>query len=171
MAILRQLTLTAWKTDLQYCCGSAPRFSAMTFDEASKLIKKGKIIALRKELQSGLSPNFANEYSWTLLMVAALEGNTSIGSLLIESGAELDRRNKFRETALSLAAHSGHPSFVKLLLSRGASLECYPFGNTFDDWLNWVAKYSRSPEQAGHLRSLFDTERKVRANASAAHDN
>ena len=54
----------------------------MTFDEASKLIKKSDIIRLRKELQDGLSPNTANQYSWTLLMVAALEGNTSIGSLL-----------------------------------------------------------------------------------------
>ncbi len=135
----------------------------MTFDEARKLIKKGDIIRLRKELQTGLNPNLSNQYSWTLLMIAASEGNTSVGSLLIENGAELDMRNKFRETALSLAAHSGHPSFVKLLLGSGASLECHPFGNTFDAWLNWVSKYSRSPELAEHLRSLFDAERKVRA--------
>ena len=115
----------------------------MTFDEASKLIKKGDIIRLRKELQDGLSPNMANQYSWTLLMIAALEGNTSIGCLLIESGAELDRRNKFHETALSLAAHSGHSSFVGLLLTGGASLECHPFGNTFDAWLNWACQYGR----------------------------
>jgi ankyrin repeat protein len=135
----------------------------MTFDEASKLIKKGDVSRLRTELESGSSPNLCNKNSWTLLMIAALEGNTTLGRLLIEKGADLDKRNKFRETALSLAAHRGHPSFVKLLLTSGASLECYPFGNTFDDWLNWVAKYSRSPEQAEHLRSLFDTERKVRA--------
>src|SRR5580692_11519327 len=88
----------------------------MTFDEASKLIKKGDIIRLRKELQDGLSPNLANQYSWTLLMIAALEGNTSIGSLLIESGAELDSRNKSHATALSWAAHTGHSSFVSPLL-------------------------------------------------------
>src|SRR5580700_10727660 len=98
----------------------------MTFDEASKLVKKGDIIRLRKELQDGLNPNMVNQYSWTLLMIAALEGNTSIGSLLIESGAELDRRNQFHDTALSLAALTGHPSFVGLLLSSGASLECHP---------------------------------------------
>lgn len=134
----------------------------MTFDEASKLIKRGDIISLRKEMQNGLSPNLCNQYSWTLLMIAALEGDTSIGTLLIEAGADVDKRNKFRETALSLAAHSGHPSFVKLLLSKGASLDCYPFGDTFDDWLNWIAKYSRSPEQAEHIRGLFHTERKSR---------
>ena len=132
----------------------------MSFDEVSKLIKKGDIIGLRKELRGGLSPNLANQYSWTLLMIAALEGNTSIGSRLIESGAELDRRNKFHETALSLAAHSGNPSFVGLLLTSGASLECHPFGNTFDAWLNWACQYGRCSEK---IRGLFDKERKNRA--------
>lgn len=132
----------------------------MTFDEASKLIKKGDIVQLRRELQEGLSPNLANQYSWTLLMIAALEGNTSIGSLLIERGAELDRRNKFHATALSLAAHSGHPSFVELLLNHGASLDCQPFGNTFDAWLDWACQYGRCSEK---IRGLFDKERKVRA--------
>ncbi len=137
----------------------------MTFDEVSKLNKKGDIIRLRQALENGLSPDLSNQYSWTLLMIAALEGNTSIGTLLIDKGSNLDRRNKFHATALSLAAHSGHPSFVKLLLSRGASLECYPFGNTFDDWLNWVAKYCGSPEQAEHIRRLFGDERKLRSDS------
>jgi len=132
----------------------------MTFDEASKLIKKGDIIRLRKELQDGLSPNLANQYSWTLLMSAALEGNTSIGSLLIESGADLDRRNKSNDTALSLASHTGHSSFVGLLLTAGASLECHPFGNTFDAWLNWACQYGRCSEK---IRELFEKERKTRA--------
>jgi ankyrin repeat protein len=139
----------------------------MTFDEASKLIKKGDIIRLRKELQEGLSPNLANQYSWTLLMIAALEGSASIGSLLIESGAELDRRNKGRETALSLAAHTGHSSFVGLLLTGGASLECHPFGNTFDAWLNWACQYGRCSEK---FRKLFDKERKTRAERDRALD-
>ena len=139
----------------------------MTFDEASKLIKKGDIIRLRKELQDGLSPNMANQYSWTLLMIAALEGNTSIGSLLIESGAELDKRNKFYETALSLAAHSGHSSFVGLLLTGGASSECHPFESTFDAWLNWACRYGRCSEK---IRELFDKERKTRAERDHALD-
>jgi ankyrin repeat protein len=139
----------------------------MTFHEVSKLIKKGDIIRLRKELKDGLSPNMANQYSWTLLMIAALEGNTSIGSLLIESGAELDSRNKFHDTALSIAAHTGHPSFVDLLLTGGASLECHPFGNTFDVWLNWACQYGRCSEK---IRELFDNERKTRAERDHALD-
>src|SRR5882724_155453 len=74
---------------------TATRYRTMTFDEASRSIKKGDIIRIRKELEDGLSPNLCNQYSWTLLMVAAMEGNTSIGELLIQKGAELDGRNKF----------------------------------------------------------------------------
>jgi ankyrin repeat protein len=133
----------------------------MTFDEASRVIKRGDIVHLRKELEEGLSPNLCNQYSWTLLMIAAMDGDTSIGRLIIENGADLDRRNNHRDTALSLAAHTGHPSFVRLLLESGASLECYPFGNSIDIWLDWLEQCF--PERMKHIRDLFDTERQVRA--------
>src|ERR1700722_8831750 len=127
----------------------------MTFDKASKVIKKGDLGGLRNELEAGLDPNLCNQYSWTLLMVAAMEGNTTIGRLVIERGADLDRRNKFRDTPLSLAAHTGHPSFVQFLLTSGASLKCHPFGNTFDVWLNWTCKYGRC---SAKITALFDEE-------------
>jgi hypothetical protein len=81
----------------------------MTFDEASKLIKQGDIVGLRHELESGLSANLGNKNSWMLLMIAALEGNTAIGALLIQNGADLDQRNKFRETALYASRPSPSP--------------------------------------------------------------
>ena len=91
----------------------------MTFDEAHTLIKKGDLVSLRHELDRGLSPNLSNQFSWTLLMLAALEGNTSIGELVISRGAPLDTTNNFGETALSLAAHGGHAPFVRILLANG----------------------------------------------------
>ena len=54
----------------------------MTFDEAHRAIKKGDLARLRKELDDGLNPNLANRRFWTLLMLAAIEGNTKIGELL-----------------------------------------------------------------------------------------
>lgn len=131
----------------------------MTFDQANKIIKKGDLVGLRNELEDGLDPNLCNQYWWTLLMAAAMEGNTSIGRLLIEKGADLERRNKFRDTALSLAAHAGHPSFVELLLASGASLECHPAGTSLDDWLNWACRYGRCSDK---IRVLFEKEWKIR---------
>ena len=107
----------------------------MTFDEAHRLIKKSDVVSLRHELDGGLSPNLSNQFSWTLLMLAAIEGNTSIGELLISRGGALDKTNDFGETALSLAAHGGHTSFIRLLLTNGASTECRPHGHSLEDWL------------------------------------
>ena len=138
----------------------------MTFDEADKAVKRGDVICLRNELEGGMSPDLSNQYSCTILMAAALLGNTTIGRLLIDKGADLNRRSTVGETALSLATQSGHPSFVKLLLTSGASLECYPHGNSLDIFLNWVEKYSRHPEQARVIKGLFDAERRTRGQST-----
>jgi ankyrin repeat protein len=95
----------------------------MTFNEVHKLIKKGDAVALRHALDEGVSPNLANQFSWTLLMLAAMEGDICIGELFVSRGAVLDTTNDFGETALSLAAHAGHLPFTRLLLSNGASIE------------------------------------------------
>jgi ankyrin repeat protein len=107
----------------------------MTFDEAHKLIKKGDLVSLRHELDGGLSPNLSNQFSWTLLMLTAIEGNTKIGELLISRGASLDRVNDSGETALSLAAHGGHIPFIRVLLASGASRECRPHEHSLEDWI------------------------------------
>jgi ankyrin repeat protein len=137
--------------------------SAMTFDEAHRGIKRGNLSLLRKELEVGLNPNLSNRYSWTILMLAALAGNTRIGELLIEKGADLNLRNKFGDTALSLAAKSGHTSFVELLLRHGASLDCYPHGNSLDIFLSWIEEYAgNSSAQIKNIKRLFGDERKAR---------
>lgn len=107
----------------------------MTFDDAHSLIKKGDIVSLRHELEGGASPNLSNQFSWTLLMMAAIEGNTAIGELLISRGAALDKSNDFGETALSLAAHGGHASCIRLLLANGAPTDCRPHGHSLKDWV------------------------------------
>lgn len=140
----------------------------MNFDEWHRAIKKGNVLLIRHAIEAGqLDPNLRNPHSWTLLMFAALEGNTSIGSLLIENGAELDTMNKSNWNALSLATHSGHSSFVRLLLNSGASLEDRPFGNTFDAWLDWACQYGRCTKK---IRCLFDEERKTRAERDGGLD-
>ncbi|MFL6427343.1 MAG: ankyrin repeat domain-containing protein [Acidobacteriaceae bacterium] len=67
-----------------------------------------------------------------MLIIAALDGKISIGQVLIEWGADLNKRNKGGYTALSLAALTGHAPFIGLLLRSGASLDYYPFGRSLD---------------------------------------
>lgn len=107
----------------------------LRFVALQRLIKKSDIISLRRELDLGMSPNLSNQFSWTLLMLAALEGKLSVGELLISRGAEVNATNDFGETALSLAAHRGHTRFIKLLLAHGASKDCRPHGSSLEDRL------------------------------------
>ena len=140
----------------------------MTYEAVHRVIKRGDVETLNTALKSRLDADLSNQYGWTLLMLAAMSGNTAIGKLLIEAGADVDHRNKFRDTALLLAVHTGHPSFVRLLLSSGASLDCHPHGNSMDIFFDWVAKYgngSGGQSQIERIRNMFNDERMAREQA------
>jgi ankyrin repeat protein len=107
----------------------------MTFNQVHGLIKNGEVSSSRSELDEGLSLHFSNQSSWTLLRLAAMEGNSAIGELLIARGADLDAKNELGETALSLAAHRGHTQFIHVLLANGASPDCQPHGQNLNDWM------------------------------------
>jgi ankyrin repeat protein len=116
----------------------------MTFEQAHRLIKRGQIAALQKAVPSSIDPNTSNRFGWTLLMLAALEGNTRIGSFLLEHGADVGRLNNFGESALSLAAHKGHLPFVKLLKAHGASGAVWPHGRDLEEWLRLASGLRKS---------------------------
>ncbi|KAI3323848.1 ankyrin [Xylariaceae sp. AK1471] len=60
---------------------------------------------------------------WSLLHIAAWNGNIDSVKLLLERGAQVDSCTKDRGcTPLHLAAQRGHQEIVKLLLDRGAEL-------------------------------------------------
>lgn len=100
-------------------------------------------------------------------MLAAMKGNSKIGKLLIDKGADLNKRNTHRDTALSLAALSGSASFVELLLERGASLDCYPHGNSLDVYLDWLSSFD--PERMKRIETAFDSQRRAQPGASGSN--
>jgi len=60
--------------------------------------------------------------SWTLLHVAASEGNFTIVQLLLDSGADINHQEHNGWTSLHLAVLKSHLDVVKLLLARGANI-------------------------------------------------
>lgn len=93
----------------------------MTFEEAHTAIKRGDVISLRHALDAGMTPDLSNQFSWTLLMLAAIEGNTTIADLLVSRGADVNRVNNFGDTPVSLAVAGNHTQFVNILVSHGSS--------------------------------------------------
>ena len=100
---------------------------------------------LKEAIPSAISANAANRFGWTLLMVAAGEGNTKIGTLLIKLGADVAVLNNFGESALPLAAHKGHLPFAKLLKSNGASSDIRLHGHSLEDFLSRNNSVGKAP--------------------------
>lgn len=126
----------------------------MTFDQAHRAIKRGQLAALREAIPAALDVDKRNQFGWTLLMLAALEGNTKIGALLIERGADVAAVNNFGQSPLSLAAHEGHLPFVKLLISNGASTDVRPHGHSLANWLRIAS--GLSPAKLKAIMDVLD---------------
>jgi ankyrin repeat protein len=86
----------------------------MTYRGAQNLIKRGDEPGLREALEAGLDANLVNQNGWSLLMLAAVEGDVPLGRLLLEHGANPALQNNKSETAQTLAAHRGYDLFVAL---------------------------------------------------------
>lgn len=135
----------------------------MTFDEAHRLIKRGYVLELRRALDAGLDPNLSQRFGVTLLMLAAITGNSSVGRLLIERGARSDARDMRGNTALSDAIMFGCVEFVRLLLEHGASSDRAPHGGSLDGFLDWCEQYTQAtPEQIKKIRILIEAEKQKR---------
>jgi len=117
----------------------------MDFDQAHRAIKKGDLASLRQGIPSALPANASNRFGWTLLMLAAIEGNTSVGEFLLTCGAGINVQNDVGETAISLAACGGHLRFVQLLKRNGAVVSnLRPHGH---DLATWMRSASGLPDE------------------------
>lgn len=112
------------------------------YEKLYREIKAGRLTAVQAFLDKGGDPNLSNRYGWSLLMAAAMKGNSRITTLLLDRGAHINKSNDFGETALALAAGGGFPKTVKLLLSQGASLDVHPHGQSLSAYMRYARQAS-----------------------------
>jgi ankyrin repeat protein len=73
------------------------------FNAFHRSIKRGDLAVIRNALTGGVSANLENKFGWTLLMLAASEGDTAIGELLVSNGEDMNKATNTGQTAMSLA--------------------------------------------------------------------
>jgi len=129
-----------------------------TFLRLHRSIKRGDLTTIRHELDSGVSPNFENRFGFTMLMLAASEGNAAIGQLLISRDADTNRATTSgpSQSAMSLCVVGGHVRFLKMLLDHGANADS-PLNGTSAE--NWVPISRANPETRNAILSLLRTHR------------
>ena len=105
-------------------------------------IRYGDLGRVSEALANGTSPNLREDWTNNTPLHCAAQGMTSpevavellhwssIVSLLIEHGAEVDALNKWNETALDVAIVHGQILCVAVLLAGGASVN---LGERLDD--------------------------------------
>ncbi|KAM8811108.1 protein phosphatase 1 regulatory subunit 16A [Eudromia elegans] len=77
---------------------------------------------VRHFLQSGVSPDLANEDGLTALHQCCIDDHGAAVALLLEAGADVDARDSELWTPLHAAATCGHRRLVELLVRHGADL-------------------------------------------------
>ena len=122
------------------------------FDQWHRIIKRGDLLAARALVDSGCDVNCRNRFGWTLLMLAAGEGNASLVEYLVSRGADVNATNDFGVSALAYAALQGECKAIRKLLDSGASVEVLPHGFTLLEFAGWGPGQDRTKRHFDLLR-------------------
>jgi len=88
-------------------------------DNFIKDVKFNDVKAVKKALESGMSPNTSDKFGNTVLSIAIIENSTDSARLLINSPLiDLEKPNLVGETPLMMAALHGSLELVKYLINQ-----------------------------------------------------
>ncbi len=87
---------------------------------------KGDVETVARLLKEGMNVNTVDEYGYSLLIIAAKNGDKKLAELLLKNGADVNKYvahfSATDETAVRLAAEKGDFEMVKLLVEAGAEI-------------------------------------------------
>jgi ankyrin repeat protein len=122
----------------------------VTFIEAAR---KGDNETVKRFLDSGMSVNLLDKRDKelsTVLMVAAMAGQTETAKVLLARGAEVNAKTKQGRTALTWAAWRGMTDTVKALLAGGAEV------NSRDQWGGTPLNFAVDKNRLDTMKVLLD---------------
>ncbi len=92
-------------------------------DKLIEAIEYNDYSATERYLHEGVSPERADSYGKTGLIVASMAGYEDIVELLIRHKARIDGKDRLGGSALAYAAQRGHLGVVEILLDAGAAID------------------------------------------------
>ncbi|CAH1253040.1 DAPK1 [Branchiostoma lanceolatum] len=98
----------------------------MDENEFWRAVKRGDVQTVRRGLQAGVDVNQSLQgytYGETALHWVSVFGNTEMGKLLIQRGADVEARDKYGNTALHSAISNGKTEIVEMLIQHGADVQ------------------------------------------------
>jgi hypothetical protein len=122
------------------------------FIAATKLIKHGDLVVLRRSFASGLNGDLQDKWGNDLLIVAANTGNVAVGDLIIANGADVNRVAPSGYAAVWAALYGGHIRFLELLFKHGADPDRRWGNRTIEEELQ---RCQFDPKKAEAVRALL----------------
>jgi ankyrin repeat protein len=96
--------------------------SAQSAELLIKSIEKKDVAAVKRLLESGVSPNVKDSVNYTALKLAILKGNREIVKLLLDAGAGVNTVDDSGKSVLMDAVGCRDNNMVSLLLDAGADM-------------------------------------------------
>merc|ERR1711964_402996 len=91
-----------------------------------KVAQKGHLDVFRLLLEQKAAPDAKDDYGWTPMMWASLEGNMNILEFCVnELMMVVDQTNEKGEGLLQKAATNGHSDVCKFLIKQGAKVNAH----------------------------------------------
>lgn len=101
-------------------------------DVLHKSVKEGKVLEVQGAIRKGanLETKRQPRPEWTPLIIATLQNNLAIVTLLLAAGAKTEARDEEGRTSLMLAAQKGFVEIAQALLAKGSD----PTAKSYDGW-------------------------------------
>lgn len=116
-------------------------FPESSYEKLISAVEDRDISTARKLLRQGMDPNTTDPQGFSILMLAARNGDEKIVALLIGRRANVGQRSPVGDTALLMASLNGNVKTVRRLLDAGGEL------NPKQGWapLHYAAFAGRAP--------------------------